>query len=259
MNRMGRETDENQEYKASKRSKRARLWLWLLRFVLALLLTYCTLYLILDRSTSAMFKGKAETQRKLAESVIEMQMNVDTGSEYFDLEWMYGSEQMKALGLLSMMKEHPEFREQYRLYVEKSIDYLLGDMGRGFDIDMYRYDILDSLSSPTGHIAYLGYTNLVLSAYRYLYPDNRYNEWNDRFSEAIAKRFREAPSGCAFTLGCARIMKDESTYRSIMRSLNLVGVPDYRDGQLSYGIGGSLGNNLLFAMLTAQPDWRKAQ
>jgi len=54
-----------------------------------------------------------------------------------------------------------------------------------------------------------------------------------------------------FTLGAARAHGDGDLYRELYRSTHLAGVPVSRDGGAKFAAGGTLGNALLLAMLTA--------
>jgi len=54
-----------------------------------------------------------------------------------------------------------------------------------------------------------------------------------------------------FGLGAARAHGDADLFRELYRSAYLVGVPVARGGKTSFAAGGTLGNALLLAMLTA--------
>ncbi|HMF44292.1 MAG TPA: hypothetical protein VKQ32_26650, partial [Polyangia bacterium] len=54
-----------------------------------------------------------------------------------------------------------------------------------------------------------------------------------------------------FALGAARAHGDGDLYRELYRSTHLVGVPVGVDGNTKFVAGGTLGNALLLAMLTA--------
>jgi len=54
-----------------------------------------------------------------------------------------------------------------------------------------------------------------------------------------------------FALGAARAHGDADLYRELYRSTHLAGVPVARNGKTRFAAGGTLGNALLLAMLTA--------
>lgn len=56
-----------------------------------------------------------------------------------------------------------------------------------------------------------------------------------------------------FALGSAAAQRDRSLFRELYRTLDLFGVPETRDGVQRFVVGGTLGNALLLAMLTARP------
>lgn len=55
-----------------------------------------------------------------------------------------------------------------------------------------------------------------------------------------------------FGLGAARMNWDRDLYRDLYRSAHLFGIPVDAGGQTSFALGGTLGNALLLAMLTAR-------
>jgi len=120
-------------------------------------------------------------------------------SSLFQHEWMFGTYQMAALGLLQVCIEHPELRDEFLPVAEKAIDQLLSKKVRSFDAKSWGEDPLDSLDGPTGHAAYLGYTNLVLALHRRIVPQSRFAELNDRISNALARRLRNTPAGILYT------------------------------------------------------------
>jgi len=60
-----------------------------------------------------------------------------------------------------------------------------------------------------------------------------------------------SPTG--FTLGLSRIYGDRDLYRRIFATSDLFGTPISRRGNRNYILGGSLGDAIMFAMLTAPP------
>lgn len=56
-----------------------------------------------------------------------------------------------------------------------------------------------------------------------------------------------------FALGSASVNRDRELFRELYRTLYLFGVPSDTDGRRGFVVGGTLGNALLLAMLTARP------
>ena len=142
-----------------------------------------------DRATvAALARHVAGT---VAQGVSDADFTSD--SALFRGEWLFGTYQMAALGLLQTCREHPELRDELRPGVEHAIAGLLSPALRAFDAKSWGEDALDSLDGPHGHAAYLGYLNLVLSLDRATFADSRHTALNDRISAALARRFCAAP------------------------------------------------------------------
>ena len=137
----------------------------------------------------------AALARHVAATVGKGVNNADftSDSALFRGEWLFGTYQMAALGLLQTCREHPELRAELRPGIENAIAGLLSPAVRAFDAQSWDEDALDSLDGPHGHAAYLGYLNLVLTLDRATFADSRYTALNDRISAALARRFRAAP------------------------------------------------------------------
>jgi len=142
-----------------------------------------------DRTTvAALARHVADTVAKGVQSA-----DFTSDSALFRGEWLFGTYQMAALGLLQTCREHPELRDELRPGIENAIAGLLSPAVRAFDAKSWGEDALDSLDGPHGHAAYLGYLNLVLTLDRATFADSRHTALNDRISAALARRFHAAP------------------------------------------------------------------
>lgn len=148
----------------------------------------------------AVFAGDLSTQKAIASQVIaDIQKGIDaskfqTGSDRFNSEWTVATYQMTALGLSQMALAHPEMRDEYIPVIETCLDHLLASETLAFGADAWGKDAIADLTSNNGH-AYMGYTNLALSMYRQLEPNNRFAALNDRLTDALARRLAQAPHG----------------------------------------------------------------
>jgi len=115
--------------------------------------------------------------------------------DLFKNEWLFGTYQMAALGLLQVCLEQPARRAEFLPVAERAIDELLSERVRAFDAARWREDPLATLDGPKGHAAYLGYLNLALSLHRRIVPDSRFAELNDRISAALARRLQASRHG----------------------------------------------------------------
>lgn len=112
----------------------------------------------------------------------------DTGRELFDQEWTFGTWQMAGLGFLQHAAAHPDARATDLAHADACLELIVSDAGRAFDQASWGQDPLDALDSDRGHMAWFGYTNLVLSARRSQGPDPRWDALNDAISAAILRR-----------------------------------------------------------------------
>jgi hypothetical protein len=148
----------------------------------------------------AVFEGDLATQKVLASQVIaDIQQGIDaskfqTGSDRFNSEWTVATYQMTALGLSQIALAHPEVREEYIPVIETCLDHLLAPKTLAFGAEAWGKDAIADLASNNGH-AYMGYTNLALSKFRELKPNNRFASLNDQLTDALARRLAQAPHG----------------------------------------------------------------
>jgi hypothetical protein len=148
----------------------------------------------------AMFMGDLSTQKALAGRIIaDVKKGIDpsvfqTGSDRYNSEWTVAMYQMTALGLSQIALNHPEVRAEYLPVIEICLDQLLAPKTLAFGADAWGKDAIADLDSDHGH-AYMGYTNLALSMYRRLKPDNRFASLNDQLTDALARRLAKAPHG----------------------------------------------------------------
>ncbi len=112
-----------------------------------------------------------------------------TGSALFDSEWHFGTWQMAGLGFAEHAATHPEDRARDLGRMDLCIERLFAAEARAFDKTSWGVDPLDALNDPRGHMAWLGYTNLVLSARRALDPHGPWAKENDALSAALTRRF----------------------------------------------------------------------
>ena len=122
------------------------------------------------------------------------QADFTTGSTLFDREWDFGTWQMAALGFAGHAATHPAARATDLSRMEQCLERLLSEAGRRFDLGMWGRDPLADLDAARGHMAWLGYTNLALSAHRWFVPGGRFAGANDALSLAIARRLAHEPA-----------------------------------------------------------------
>ncbi len=116
-----------------------------------------------------------------------------TGSAHFDSEWLFGTYMMAGMGFGQMALAHPEREPELLKDMDRCIEGMLKEKSRHYDSSTWGEDPIASLG-PTGghehgHVAFLGYMNLVLGLRRVLDPKNPYATLNDRISATLERRF----------------------------------------------------------------------
>ncbi len=157
------------------------------------------------RGADAWIAGEADTQKRLARTVVDQLQgglslsDYQTGTDLFNGEWLFGTHLMSGIGLCQMVLQHPETAAEFTPAIEKSIEALLSPQVRAFDSLSWGGDALETLDTEQGHAAYLGYFNFLLSLYRRINPDNPFTSLNDKITTALAERFAKSPSGLIAT------------------------------------------------------------
>ncbi len=173
-----------------------------------------------SRLAERWFSGDAELQAKLANSMEHwMREGLDrnsftTGSKQFDGEWLYGTYVMAAMGFGQMALEQPENKIRYLALMEEAIGEVLSDRVRE-------------------------------------YPKAIRRQNGDIDSGAVIFGYGLSPTG--FALGGARLHNDPNYFKHLYATANAAGAPLQTKERFSFVTGASLGDAILFAMLTAHP------
>lgn len=155
---------------------------------------------VCGRGAEARWAGERASQGALAAEVAAQvragvgAASFSTGSARFDGEWALVTHQMAALGLGQVILAHPDQRDAWLPVIEQCAERLLAPGSTAFGREAWGEDGLAAHGSANGH-AYLGYANLALSMLTLLDPGNRFVGLNERLTEALARRTREAPHG----------------------------------------------------------------
>lgn len=149
--------------------------------------------------------GDRDIQTSLAKTVVAQTQSdltteeYKTGSARFDGEWLFGTQMMAGVGFCQLVLQHPELKDEWDAHIEYCIREILSEKVKAFDRAAWNEDALTSLEQPSGHVAYLGYLNFLLSLYRQIDPVNEFAELNDQITAALIRRFEEAPTGLLAT------------------------------------------------------------
>jgi hypothetical protein len=166
----------------------------------------------------AHFEGDAAVQERLARGLRDTTGDdlvthpFRTGSPHFDSEWLFGTYMMAGMGFGQLALAHPEREPELVADMERCVEGMLGAPAKAYDRTTWGEDPLAdaTLEGTRGHVAYLGYLNLVLGLLRRVAPKNRYAALNDRVSAALERRFR-ATSGFVETFPDATFPVDNAS------------------------------------------------
>jgi len=151
------------------------------------------------REGAAWYAGDAALQGRLARGVERWvaagldRPDFTTGSPLFDGEWLFGTYLMAGLGFGQTAIEHPGWREAHAALVRRCVERMQSPAVRAFDRERWGEDPLDSLDGDKGHVAYLGYFNLLLGLQRLVDPGAPSADLNDRITAALARRIERRP------------------------------------------------------------------
>lgn len=113
----------------------------------------------------------------------------------FRNEWLFGTYQTGAIGLIQVAAQLPDSPERTALVdaANLAIERVLSAEVRAFDAQKWGADPIDSLEADRGHAAYLGYLNLTLGLHRTHLRSQRWTELNDSISASLARRLALSP------------------------------------------------------------------
>lgn len=141
------------------------------------------------------YEGDAALEEKLVRGLREttkddlVERPFRTGSAHFDSEWLFGTYMMAGMGFGQLALARPEREPELVRDMDRCIEGMLKDGARHYDVSTWGSDPIASLDGDEGHVAFLGYMNLVLGLRRVIEPKNRYAALNDAISAALERRF----------------------------------------------------------------------
>ncbi len=121
-----------------------------------------------------------------------------TGRDQFNGEWLFGTYFAAGMGFGQTALEHPELRAHNVEMLRLCIKRMISPEVRAFDTDAWEEDAFESLPDLTGHAAYLGYLNLLLSLNNLVDPEHGYAGLNEEVTKALTRRVWMSPT---FLLG----------------------------------------------------------
>lgn len=147
--------------------------------------------------------------------------SLQTGSEIFDGEWLFGTYQMAALAMAQLAREHPAHAADCLRTMTLCEDRMLEEGVRDFDKRFWSEDPMAALDGPNGHAGYFGYLNVVLSEHRRLDPGFKHRELNDRITAALARNLARSHIGLIETYPHAVFPVDNAAVVASLRLYDL--------------------------------------
>ncbi|MFO0662051.1 MAG: hypothetical protein U0165_19795 [Polyangiaceae bacterium] len=169
---------------------------------LSLSIGFVTPTMVCHRDASRWVADDADTQVSLANGVTawvqSSELNTrsfSTSAQLFDDEWVFGTYFMAGMGLSQLVLAHPSEREARLPVIDHCIEQLLTERVRAFDTRLWRQDAFQALEhGGSGHVAYAGYLNLLLSLRRSIAPNPKLDLLNDKLSASFEKAILASPT-----------------------------------------------------------------
>ena len=112
---------------------------------------------------------------------------------HFQGEWAIYSTSMLSAALVNIAKLYPETREETIGKIDSLIQITLSSELRQYDATSFGEDPLDSLDGNKSHISYISLLAWIISGYKTVGGDNKYDALFDKLCEAMARRIDNSP------------------------------------------------------------------
>lgn len=101
-------------------------------------------------------------------------------------EWALTSCSMYATALCNLGFLYPDMRNEFVVELQTLIDRVLSKVYRQFDNEAWHEDSLEALATHEGHVWYLAHVNFMITCYRLLGGDGRYDALTHQMSKKLA-------------------------------------------------------------------------
>ena len=112
---------------------------------------------------------------------------------HFQGEWAIYSTSMLSAALVNIAKLYPETREEAIGKIDSLIQITLSPKLRQYDATSFGEDPLDSLDGNKSHISYISLLAWMISGYKTVGGDGKYDELFDKLCETMARRIEHSP------------------------------------------------------------------
>jgi hypothetical protein len=136
----------------------------------------------------------------------------------FQGEWALTSCSMYTMALCNLGFLYPDMRSEFVGEIHILIDRVLQTAYRQFDEEAWSEDPLSSLATDHGHVWYLANLNLMLTCYRLLGGDARYDVLTHRISKKLAHAISHDAAMIAETYPNERYIPDNSVLLASLKN-----------------------------------------
>ena len=111
----------------------------------------------------------------------------------FQGEWALYSASMLSAALTNIAQIYPETKQESLLNIDKLIKLVVSPELRQYDTDRWGEDPLETLSGDESHISYLSHLAWMISGYKQLGGDNKYDQLYKQLCETMNRRILQSP------------------------------------------------------------------
>jgi len=147
----------------------------------------------------------------------------------FQGEWAITTCSMYSMALCNLGFLYPKMRYSLAQELRTLIERVCQRSYQQFDIDAWNQDPFDSLESGNGHVWYLAHLNLMITCYRLLGGNRRYDSLTNKISEALARQISRDAAMTAQTYPGERYIPDNSVLLASLKNHDIIFGTHYSD------------------------------
>lgn len=112
----------------------------------------------------------------------------------FQGEWALYSASMLSAALTNIARIYPETKQESIQNIDKLIKLVMSPEIRQYDADRWGEDPLETLDGNQSHISYLSHLAWMISGYKYLGGDRKYDKLYRKLCETMNRRILQSPT-----------------------------------------------------------------
>ncbi len=209
--------------KTKKRLLPTRVWLIAFALIVAFKVVWVSIYYV---SGEQLLDGRATDDLLHRQAFLRESITIRNDEQpekqtwlppRFQGEWAVTSCSMYSMALCNLGFLYPEKRSSFLEEVRTLIERVRQKSYSQFDIDAWNEDPLSTLESDRGHVWYLAHLNLMLTSYKLLGGDTKYDALTHAISAALARRISRDSAMIAETYPNERYLPDNSVLLSSLK------------------------------------------